>query len=183
VVTLPLILLAIPSLFIGWFTIGPMLFGDYFTGSIWVDETRNVLGHVGEEFHGPGAFLLHALTQPTIYWALLGVLAAWFLYIKRPHLPGVIADKLSPIYKLLVNKFYFDDLYQAVFAGGSRGLGKALWRVGDEVLIDGALVNGSARAVGWFSGILRRLQTGFLYHYAFAMVIGLSVLLGWVVLR
>jgi NADH-quinone oxidoreductase subunit L len=183
VVTLPLILLAIPSLFIGWFTIGPMLFGDYFGGAIFVGEPHDVLAHVGEEFHGPAAFVLHALTQPPVYLAFLGVAAAWFLYIKRPDLPGVIAQKLSPIYKLLVNKFYFDEIYQAVFAGGSRALGNALWRVGDVAIIDGTVVNGSARAVGWLSGIMRRMQTGYLYHYAFAMIIGLSALLAWYVLR
>ena len=183
VVTLPLILLAIPSLFIGWFTIGPVLFGDYFGGAIFVSEQRDVLAHVGQEFHGPAAFTLHALQQPPVYLALLGVLAAWFLYIKRPELPGRIAAAFSPIYKLLVNKFYFDEIYQAVFAGGARNLGVALWRVGDVALIDGALVNGSARVVGWMSGVFRRMQTGYLYHYAFTMIIGLSALLAWYVLR
>ena len=183
VVTLPLILLAIPSLFIGWFTIGPVLFGDYFGSAIFVNEEHNVLGHIGEEFHGSASFLAHAMTQAPVYLALLGVLAAWFLYIKRPDIPGVIASKLSWLYKLLDNKFYFDQVYQAVFAVGSRNLGTALWRVGDQALIDGAFVNGSARLIGWFSGILRRLQSGYLYHYAFAMIIGLSVLLAWYVLR
>jgi NADH-quinone oxidoreductase subunit L len=183
VVTVPLILLAIPSLFIGWFTIGPVLFGGYFGDAIFVSEERDVLGHIGEEFHGPLAFMLHGLTQPPVYLALFGVLAAWFLYIKRPDVPGKIADKLSPIYKLLANKFYFDEIYQAVFAKGSRNLGTALWRVGDVAIIDGGAVNGSARLVGWMSGVFRRLQTGYLYHYAFAMIIGLSVLLAWYVLR
>ena len=118
-----------------------------------------------------------------MYLALAGVAAAWFLYIRRPDLPGVIATRLSWLYKLLAHKFYFDEVYQFVFAGGSRALGTALWRVGDEALIDGALVNGSARVVGWFSGVFRRMQTGYLYHYAFAMIIGLSVLLAWYVLR
>lgn len=183
VVTLPLILLAIPSLFIGWFTIGPMLFGDYFSGAIFVAPEHDVLGHIGAEFHGPAGFLLHALTQPAVYLAFLGVLAAWFLYIKRPDLPGVIAARLPLLYRLLSKKFYFDEVYQAVFAGGSRALGTALWRVGDVGLIDGALVNGSAKVVGWMSGIFRRLQTGYLYHYAFTMIIGLSALLAWYVLR
>jgi NADH-quinone oxidoreductase subunit L len=183
VVTVPLILLAIPSLFIGWFTIGPVLFGGYFGDAIFVAEQRDVLGHIGEEFHGPWAFLLHALTAAPVYLALLGVLAAWFLYIKRPDLPDRIAEKLSPVYKLLANKFYFDEIYQAVFATGSRNLGSALWRVGDMAIIDGAAVNGSARVVGWMSGVLRHLQSGYLYHYAFAMIIGLSALLAWYVLR
>ena len=148
------------------------------------ERGTDVLGHVGEEFHGPGAFVIHALTHSVaVYLALLGVLAAWFLYIKRPDIPGVIADRLAVLYRLLANKFYFDEIYQAVFAGGSRGLGTALWRVGDVALIDGAMVNGSARVVGWLSGVLRHMQSGYLYHYAFAMIIGLSALLAWYVLR
>jgi NADH-quinone oxidoreductase subunit L len=183
VVTLPLILLAVPSLVIGWMTIAPVLFGDYFGPAIFVTPEHNVLERIGEEFHGPAAFVLHGLQGLPVYLALLGVLAAWFLYIKRPDLPGKIASSLSPIYKLLVNKFYFDEIYQFVFARGSRGLGSVLWKGGDVVLIDGAMVNGSARLVGWLSGVVRRLQSGYLYHYAFAMIIGLSALLAWYVLR
>jgi NADH-quinone oxidoreductase subunit L len=182
VVTLPLVLLAIPSLFIGWFTIGPMLFGEFFNGAIFVEAEHDVLGHIAEEFHGAGAFVLHAMTQAPVYLALLGVAAAWFLYIKRPDLPGTLATRLAPLYRLLANKFYFDEIYQAVFASGSRNLGTALWRIGDVALIDGALVNGSAKLVGWMAGILRRMQTGYLYHYAFTMIIGLSALLAWYVL-
>jgi NADH-quinone oxidoreductase subunit L len=183
VVTLPLILLAIPSLAIGWLTISPMLFGDFFTGALFVSEEHDVLGHVGEEFHGPAAFILHALMQPPVWLAFAGWAAAWYLYIKRPDLPSVIANKASAVYTLLAKKFYFDEFYQAVFARGSVGLGTALWRVGDVALIDGAMVNGSARVVGWLSGVTRRLQSGLLYHYAFAMIIGLSALLAWYVLR
>jgi NADH-quinone oxidoreductase subunit L len=183
VVTLPLILLAIPSLFIGAFTIGPMLFGDYFNGVLFVTEEHDVLGHVGEEYHGPLAFIVHAFKAPAVYLAFAGWAAAWFLYIKRPELPAVIAGKVSALYQLLVKKFYFDEIYQAVFARGSVGLGSALWRVGDVALIDGTMVNGSARLVGWLSGVTRRLQSGYLYHYAFAMIIGLSAMLAWFVLR
>jgi len=183
VVTLPLILLAIPSLFIGAVTIGPMLFGDFFNGVLFVSEEHNVLGHIGEEWHGPFQFIVHAMMQPPVYLAFAGWAAAWFLYIKRPDLPGVIADKFSVLYRLFAKKFYFDEIYQAVFAKGSVGLGTALWRVGDVAIIDGAAVNGSARAVGWLSGVMRRIQSGYLYHYAFAMIIGLSVLLAWYVLR
>jgi NADH-quinone oxidoreductase subunit L len=183
VVTLPLILLAIPSLFIGWLTVGPVLFGEYFGGAIFVDEAHNTLGHLAEEFHGSAAFALHALMTGPFWLMVLGVATAWFLYIKRPDLPGKIAARLSGPYALLTNKFYFDEVYQAVFARGSRRLGTVLWRAGDVALIDGALVNGSAQAVGWFSGVLRRMQSGYLYHYAFAMIIGLSALLAWYVLR
>jgi NADH-quinone oxidoreductase subunit L len=183
VVTVPLILLAIPSLVIGWLTIGPVLFGGYFGNAIFVLPEHDVLGHMKEEFHGPGMFVLHAFQGVPVYLAALGVLAAWYLYIKRPDLPGQIAARVSWLYKLLANKFYFDEIYQAVFARGSRGLGTALWRVGDVALIDGGMVNGSARVVGWLSGLLRHLQSGYLYHYAFAMIIGLSALLAWYVLR
>jgi NADH-quinone oxidoreductase subunit L len=183
VVTLPLILLAIPSLIIGWITVEHVLFGGYFGNAISVLPAHDVLGHVKEEFHGPALFVLHAFTGPAVYLAAAGVLAAWYLYIKKPEMPGQIATRLSALYKLLANKFYFDEIYQAVFAGGSRGLGSALWRVGDVALIDGAMVNGSARVVGWLAGLLRHMQSGYLYHYAFAMVIGLSALLAWYVLR
>jgi NADH-quinone oxidoreductase subunit L len=182
VVTLPLVVLAIPSLFAG-FAIGPVLFGDYFGSALFVLPGHDVVAHVGEEFHGPFAFILHALQAAPVYLALLGVAAAWYLYIRRPELPAQIAQRLSALYTLLANKFYFDEIYQVVFARGSRDLGTALWRVGDVALIDGTMVNGSARVVGWLSGILRQLQSGYLYHYAFAMVIGLSALLAWYVLR
>jgi len=183
VVTVPLILLAIPSLFIGWLTIGPVLFGDYFQGAIFVKEQHDVLAHIGEEFHGPVSFIVHALQHPPVYLALAGWLLAWLLYVKKPEIPGMIAARVSPIYKLLVNKFYFDEIYQFVFAGGSRALGTALWRVGDVAVIDGTVVNGTARLVGWFSGVVRHVQSGYLYHYAFAMIIGLSAMLAWYVLR
>jgi NADH-quinone oxidoreductase subunit L len=183
VVTVPLILLAIPALVIGWLTITPLLFGDYFGKAIFVLPQHDVLGHIKEEFHGPAMFVLHAFQGVPVYLAASGVLAAWYLYIKRPDLPGQIAARVSALYKLLANKFYFDEIYQAVFERGSRGLGTALWRVGDVALIDGGMVNGSARVVGWLAGLLRHLQSGYLYHYAFAMIIGLSALLAWYVLR
>jgi NADH-quinone oxidoreductase subunit L len=183
VVTLPLILLAIPSLIIGWITVEPVIFGNYFGNAIQVLPAHDVLGHVKGDFHGPAQFVLHAFTGPAVYLAAFGVLAAWYLYLKRPELPAQIAGRVSVLYKLLANKFYVDELYQAVFAGGSRSLGTALWRVGDVALIDGGMVNGSARVVGWLSGVLRHMQSGYLYHYAFAMIIGLSALLAWYVLR
>jgi len=183
VVTLPLILLAIPSLIIGWITVEPVLFGNYFGNAIQVLPAHDVLAHVKGEFHGPARFVLHSFTGPAVYLAAFGVLASWYLYIKRPELPAQIAGRVSALYQLLANKFYVDELYQAVFAGGSRSLGTALWRVGDVALIDGGMVNGSARVVGWLSGVLRHMQSGYLYHYAFAMIIGLSALLAWYVLR
>jgi NADH-quinone oxidoreductase subunit L len=183
VVTVPLILLAIPSLAIGWATIGSVLFGDYFKGAIVVDEKHDVIGHLAEEFHGPVGFIVHALQAPPVYLALAGWLLAWLFYVKKPEIPGIIASRLAPLYKLLLNKFYFDEVYQFVFAGGSRALGTVLWRVGDVAVIDGTAVNGSAKLVNWFSGMVRHVQSGYLYHYAFAMIIGLSAMLAWYVLR
>jgi len=183
VVTVPLILLAIPSLAIGWATIGSVLFGDYFKGAIVVDEKHDVIGHLAEEFHGPVGFIVHALQAPPVYLALAGWLLAWLFYVKKPEIPGIIASRLAPLYKLLLNKFYFDEVYQFLFAGGSRALGTVLWRVGDVVVIDGTAVNGSAKLVNWFSGMVRHVQSGYLYHYAFAMIIGLSAMLAWYVLR
>jgi NADH-quinone oxidoreductase subunit L len=182
-IKLPLIVLAIPSLLVGAFTITPVLFGGYFGDAIFVLPEHDTVGHVGESFHGIVGFMLHALTGPVFWLMLAGVAASWYLYIKRPDLPAVIAEKFSAIYTVLANKFYFDEINQLVFGRGSVGLGKALWRVGDVAIIDGLAVNGSARVVGWLSGIVRRIQTGYLYHYAFAMIIGLSALIAWYVLR
>jgi NADH-quinone oxidoreductase subunit L len=181
VVTLPLVLLAIPSVIIGWVTIGPLLFGDYFDGAIFVSEAHDVLGEI--EFHGPLAFLLHAFKGPAIYLAGLGVLCAWFLYLKRPELAAQLRERAGGLYTLLENKYYFDWFNENVIARGSRLLGTALWKGGDVALIDGAAVNGSARVVGWVAQVARGLQSGFLYHYAFATIIGLSLLLAWLLWR
>ena len=182
-IKLPLIVLAIPSLIIGALTIGPVLFGNYFDKAIYVKPEHDVLKHIGEEYHGVVPFIGHAFTGPVVYMALAGLAFAWLFYIKRPDLPGKVSGALSALYKLFANKYYFDEIYQAVFAGGSRGLGKLLWRVGDVALIDGAVVNGSARTVGWISSLARRTQSGYLYHYAFTMIIGIAAMLFWYVLR
>jgi len=182
VVTVPLIALAIPSVFIGWLTIGPVLFGEFFSGSIFVLEEHNVLHEIGLEFHGPGAFVAHAFTSsPALYLAAAGVATAWVLYMYRPGWPALIQQRLAPVHRVLVNKYYFDWFNEHVIARSVRGLGGALSRVGDQLIIDGAFVNGSARLVGVLSGIVRNLQSGYLYHYAFAMVIGLAVLIGWLI--
>ena len=180
VVTGPLILLAIPSAVIGWFTIAPVVFGNFFGTSIAVTERHDVLAQLGREFHGSWEFILHAFQQsPVVYLAAAGAVTAWYFYLKRPDLPDVISKKLSGIYTLLVHKYYFDDLYINGFAAGGRAAGKFLWQKGDELLIDGIIVNGTANTVGRLAGILRQLQTGYLYDYAFAMIIGLTLLLGW----
>ena len=184
VVWAPLVALAIPSIVIGWFTIEAMLFGDYFGNAIFVLEEHNVLGEIGEEFHGSGEFVLHAFTVPgALYLALAGALVAWFLYIKRPDLPARIQASLRPVYTVLSNKYYFDWFNENVIARAVRGLGGTLWNFGDRMLIDGLIVNGSARTVSALSGIVKRWQTGYLYHYAFTMVLGLVILIGWFVMR
>ena len=185
VVTLPLILLAIPSVAIGYLTIGPMLFGDYFQGAIQVLPQHDVLAEVGEGWHGPLAFITHAFTalSPALLLAVAGFVTAWFIWMRKPEIAATAASKLSLVHKTLMNKYYADDFNQAVFAGGARGIGKVFWRLGDEILIDGALVNGTAKSVGWFSRVMRRIQSGYLYHYAFAMIIGLSLMVAWLVYR
>ncbi len=182
VVTVPLVLLAVPSVLVGLLWVGPMLFEGYFGAAIQVAPEHDALGRWGaEHWHGPWAMVLHGLVMPPLWLAAGGVLAAWYLYLKRPELPAVIARRLSLVHRILLDKYGHDRFNQWFFAGGTRGIGRLLWDVGDMKLIDGLLVNGSARAVGWFSGILRHIQSGYLYHYAFAMIIGLLLLLRWVV--
>ncbi|MBN1237484.1 MAG: NADH-quinone oxidoreductase subunit L [Gammaproteobacteria bacterium] len=184
VVTGPLIALAIPSVVIGWFMIEPLLFGGFFDGAIFVREEHDVLGEVGAEFEGALAFVTHAFTHSiALYMAAAGAIVAWFLYLKRREIPGQILARFGALYRLLVNKYYFDWFNENVVARGTRGTGKLLWKLGDQILIDGLLVNGSARAVGAISSAARGLQSGYLYHYAFAMVIALAVLIGWFALR
>ena len=178
VVTLPLVLLAIPSLLIGFIGIGPMVFGDYFKGAIFVNaEVHPAMEHLAEHFHGAAAMGIHALTSLPFVLALAGVVVSWFFYMKRPDIPAAIQRRFSAIYTLLDNKYYFDRFNEIVFAGGARLLGKILWRGGDVGVIDGVIVNGSAKLVGWISSVTRLFQTGYVYHYAFTMIIGLFVLM------
>ncbi len=177
VVTVPLILLAIPSVLLGLYAIEPMLFGDFFADSIYVDEANDVLAVIGSHWEGVLAFTLHALATPTLYFAAAGVLVAWFLYLKQPDLPALIRQRAKPVYKVLESKYWWDEIYQYGFAGGGRALGYVLWKLGDVAIIDGLLVNGTARSIGRAAGVLRRVQSGYLYHYAFAMIIGLLLLL------
>jgi NADH-quinone oxidoreductase subunit L len=179
VVTLPLILLAIPSLVIGWPTVGPLLFGDFFGNAIFVRDAHDVLGALGADYHGPVQFLLHGLTSPVLYLALSGVVIAWYMYLKNPLLPKAIKERFGFIYRLLENKYYFDDFNEKVIARGSRLLGQGFWRGGDMTFIDGIVINGTANSIGRFAGWVRHLQTGYLYHYAFAMVIGMVAVVGW----
>jgi NADH-quinone oxidoreductase subunit L len=183
VVTVPLILLAIPSVVIGWPLIGPLLFGDFFGDAIFVQAGNDVLAEIGADYHGPFGFLLHGLTSPVMFLAAAGVGTAWYLYLQRPEIPEQIQARISAVNAVLVNKYYFDVLVEKVIPVTTVGLGKFFWRVGDVAIIDGVAVNGSARLVGWVSSIVRRAQTGYLYTYAFAMIIGLSALIGWLLIR
>ena len=177
VVWLPLVMLAIPSVVIGYIAIEPMLYGDYFGKAIFISHEHHAMAHMKEEFHGAAAMALHGMTQLPFFLALAGVIVAWFFYLKRPEIPLMIMTMFKPVYTLLDNKYYFDKFNEVVFAGGARGLGRSLWRGGDQLLIDGLLVNGSARLVGWVSSISRLLQTGHIYQYAFMMIFGVFVLL------
>ena len=183
VVTGPLIALAIPSIAIGWLTVGPVLFGDYFEGSIFTLAAQNPLHDLGEEFHGPWSFVLEAFMAPAVYLAAAGAAVAYFLYLARPDIPARLQTQLGALHRVLMNKYYFDWFNENVLARAGRGLGTVLWKVGDETVIDGGMVNGSARLVGLVAFVARGLQSGYLYHYAFAMVLGLAALAGWLVLR
>ena len=183
VVTVPLILLAIPSVMIAWPTVGPMLFQGYFDGVIHVAANHDVLGTLGEGYTGPWGFLLHGLMAPPLYLALAGVATAYYLYMVNPSLPAKIKQSLAPLHTLLENNYYADKFNEIFFAGGSRMLGAFLWKNGDMRMIDSTIVDGSAKTVGWISGIVRRVQSGALYHYAFAMIVGLAAMLWYFVLR
>ena len=183
VVTLPLVLLAIPSVVLGWPVIGPLLFGDWFQGAITIAPEHDVLAKMGEEFHGPAAFALHGMTGLPFVLMLAGVASAWYLVLGRPSLESELRARFAPLFRLLDNKYYFDAFNEKVLATGARALGTAFWKGGDVAIIDGAAVNGSARLVGWSAGVLRHLQSGYLYHYAFATIIGLSALLAWLFWR
>jgi NADH-quinone oxidoreductase subunit L len=183
VVTVPLILLAIPSALIGWFTVQPMLFGDYFGGAIRVLPANDVLGHLGEEFHGSGAFVMSSIASPPLWFAALGVFTAWWFFLKRPDFADSAERKFKWLNTILVNKYGFDWFYENVLVAGARLFGGGLWRFGDQIVIDDGLVNGSARTVGWLGSVMRYAQSGYLYHYAFAMILGLASFLLWILWR
>ena len=178
VVTVPLIALAIPSVVAGWIGIEPLLFGNFFGNSIVVLKQHAVLAELHEEWRGVGAFIVHGLRSLPFWLAVAGIVTAWYLYLVKPALPARIKTALGPIYTLLDNKYYFDKFNDWFFAGGARGMGGILSNVGDRVIIDG-IINGSARLVGLCSAMLRKIQSGYVYHYAFAMIIGVFALLIW----
>jgi len=179
VVTVPLILLAIPSVYSGWAYIGPMIFGDYFGASIVVRPEHGALAEMRDHWHGVLAFIEHGLLGMPFALALAGIAAAAYCYLIRPALPARLRELAGPIYTLLDNKYYFDRFNDWFFAGGARRIGTVLSDIGDRTIIDGFFVNGAARVVGWASALLRHLQTGYVYHYAFTMIIGLFALLTW----
>jgi len=183
VVTVPLILLAIPSVVIGAMTIKPLLFGGVFESAIQVAPNHNVLEHIAAHFHGAMSFALHGLLGLPFMLVLAGFGSAYYLYMMRPDLPDQIQQRFAGLYDVMIRKYLFDEIYQTVFMRGCRSLGTALWKYGDAGLIDGLMVNGAARLVGWFAAVARHVQTGYLYTYAFAMIIGLLILLTWFVAR
>lgn len=182
VVTVPLVLLAIPSVVIGFITIQPMLFGDFFKNVITVNlEKHPAMQELVKLFQGPVQMALHGFTAAPFWLALAGVVTAWYMYMRNPALPAAIKGKCEPLYTLLENKYYLDWFNENVLARGARGLGMGLWKVGDQKLIDGALINGSWKLVGWVSSMVRRLQSGFIYHYAFGMILGVFALMTYFV--
>ncbi|MDM0107768.1 NADH-quinone oxidoreductase subunit L [Variovorax sp. J22R24] len=182
VVWFPLVMLAIPSVVIGYITIQPMLFGDFFKDSIFVDSSKHeAMKELAEAFHGPMAMALHGLTAAPFWLALAGVVVAWYLYLINPALPAAIKRAFGPIYRLLDNKYYMDWFNENVIARATRALGTGLWKGGDQGIIDGAIVNGSWKLVGRISGVVRWMQSGYIYHYAFAMLLGIFVLMSYFV--
>ncbi|RFP20364.1 NADH-quinone oxidoreductase subunit L [Duganella sp. BJB488] len=173
VVWFPLAMLAIPSVIIGYLTIGPMLFGKFFEHVITVGEGHPAMEELTHDFHGPMAMAMHSLTSLPLWLAISGVAAAYYCYMINPRVPAWFYAKFKFLHTLLENKYYMDKFNEVVFAGGARLLGNGLWNVGDKTLIDGLLVNGSAKVVGWFSSLTRLAQTGYIYHYAFVMILGI----------
>src|SRR6202522_1863956 len=183
VVTVPLILLAIPSLVVGWLTEQPILFGGYFQGAIRVLPSDDVLREVGEEFHGPGAVLASMFTSPVIYCAAAGVFVAYLFFLKYPAWADAAERRFKWLHTILINKYGCDWFNEHIIMPFARGIGATFWHAGDEAVIDGAFVNGSARLVGWLGSVMRYAQSGYLYHYAFAMILGLASLLLWLIWR
>jgi NADH-quinone oxidoreductase subunit L len=184
VVTLPLVLLAIPSVVLGYFGIDKIVYGDWFKGAIApIAQGHDTLGPLKAEFHGAMSMAIHGLTSLPFILAMAGVALAYYLYVVNPALPARLRKQFSGIVTVLEEKYYFDRFNEFFFAGGARKLGEGLFRFGDRAVIDGALVNGSAKGIGLIAGLMRHLQTGFIYHYAFVMVAGVLAFLTWLLLR
>ena len=182
VVWLPLVLLAVPSVAIGAITLMPMLFGDFFQGVIFVDAAKHpAMSELKEMIHGPLAMAYHALFTLPLYLAAAGVAVSYYMYMINPALPAALQRMFQPLYKLLENKYYLDWINENILSRGARMLGTGLWQVGDRALIDGVVVNGSWKLVGWVAGVVRWMQSGFLYHYALMMILGVFVLMTYFV--
>jgi NADH-quinone oxidoreductase subunit L len=182
VIKLPLILLAIPSLAIGYFAIEPMLYGSFFKDVIFIDSAAHPAMHEltlewHEVAHDALGMALHSIMSLPLLLAVSGVALAWFFYMRRPDIPAGIQARFSTINRILENKYGFDSFNERVFAAGSVFIGNQLWQIGDVKIIDGAIVNGTANLIGKLSGVVRKLQTGLIYHYAFAMIIGAFLML------
>ena len=173
VVTVPLILLAIPSVLSGLVLVDPALSGHLFGDSIMPTDSHGAGSHSGADM------LAHAWISLPLWLAIAGIVVAWILYLRYPHAPGMIANRFRLLHQILIRKYGIDELYLRVFANGGQRLGRAFWKFGDRLFIDDTLVNGTAKWVGRLSGVIRSLQTGYVYHYAFAMIIGLVVLMSW----
>ncbi|MGV3498682.1 MAG: proton-conducting transporter membrane subunit, partial [Hydrogenophaga sp.] len=182
VVTLPLVLLAIPSVVIGYLTIEPMVFGDFFRDAITINAAAHpALTKFAEIFHGPLSMAGHAFSTPPLYLALAGFVSAWYCYMVNPAVPAAIARALKPVVNVLENKYYMDWFNENVLARAARGLGVGLWKGGDRGVIEGGVVNASWKLVGLISGVVRRAQTGYLYHYALMMLVGVMLFMTWFV--
>ena len=182
VVTVPLVLLAIPSVVVGFMFIQPMLFGDFFKDVIFVDAAKHpAMAKLGEIFHGPVAMALHGLQTAPFWLALAGVALSYYMYMVNPALPAGIKARVQPLYRLLENKYYLDWINENILAKGARALGVGLWKVGDQAIIDGGVVNGSWKLVGAISGVVRWVQSGFIFHYALVMILGVFALMTWFV--
>jgi NADH-quinone oxidoreductase subunit L len=181
VVTVPLILLAIPSVYAGWAYVEPMLFGDYFGSALVVLEPHDVLGHMRAEFESIPHTILHGLSSAPFWLAVIGITAAWYFYLRRPDLPEKFARNMGALRVALENKYGFDDFNDWFFAGGARRVGSGLWHKGDVSVIDGFFVNGTGWLVRRAAALIRHFQSGYIYHYAFAMIIGVFLLLTWFV--
>jgi len=185
VVTLPLILLAIPSVVIEFVAIDMFLFSDFFGSAIFVDAAKHPamtkLAELWQSFGSPNErgwhMAIHGLATAPFWLAAAGVGLAWFFYLKRPDIPEAIARRFAALYALLDNKYYLDRFNEVFFAGGARLIGRGLWKGGDMAIIDGVAINGSARLVGWIAALIRHLQSGYIYHYAFAMLVGVGLVL------
>jgi NADH-quinone oxidoreductase subunit L len=182
VVTVPLVLLAIPSVLIGFYTIDPLLYGEFFADAIFINADKHPVMHeLAHEYHGAVAMALHALSTAPFWLALAGVVTSYYMYMVNPAVPAAIKRVFHPIYVLFENKYFMDWINENILARGARALGTGLWKGGDQAIIEGGVVNASWKLVGWVSAVTRQLQSGYLYHYALVMILGVFVLMTWFV--